>query len=42
MEKISLIVSRDKKEKADFFTVLDALVANKNLKDNLNSFLQVV
>jgi transcriptional regulator with XRE-family HTH domain len=41
MEKISLIDSLDKKEKADFFTMLDALVAKKKLKDNLSSVLQL-
>lgn len=40
MEKISLIDSLDKKEKAAFFTMLDALVAKKKLKDNLSSVLQ--
>lgn len=42
MEKISLIDSLDKKEKAAFFTMLDALVAKKKLKDNLSSVLQGV
>jgi transcriptional regulator with XRE-family HTH domain len=42
MEKISLIDSLDKKEKVAFFTMLDALVAKKKLKDNLSSVLQGV
>jgi hypothetical protein len=41
MEKISLIELLDKKEKAAFFTMLDALVAKKKLKDNLTSALQL-
>ena len=41
MEKISLIDSLDKKEKQAFFTMLDALVAKKKLKDNLSSALQL-
>ena len=41
MEKISLIEQLDKKEKAAFFTMLDALVAKKKLKDNLSSALQL-
>jgi len=41
LEKISLIDSLDKKEKAAFFTMLDALVAKKKLKDNLTSALQL-
>lgn len=41
MEKISLIDSLDKKEKAAFFTMLDALVAKKKLKDNLSNVLQL-
>jgi transcriptional regulator with XRE-family HTH domain len=40
MEKISLIELLDKKEKAAFFTMLDALVSKKKLKDNLTSVLQ--
>jgi len=42
MEKIALIELLDKKEKAAFFTMLDALVAKKKLKDNLASVLQGV
>ncbi|MBP9099653.1 MAG: hypothetical protein KBF74_12615 [Ferruginibacter sp.] len=42
MEKISRIDSLDKKEKAAFFTKLDALVAKKKLKDNLSNLLQLV
>ena len=41
MEKIALIELLDKKEKAAFFTMLDALVAKKKLKDNLTSALQL-
>jgi len=41
MEKISLIDGLDKKEKAAFFTMLDALVAKKKLKDNLTTALQL-
>lgn len=41
MEKISLIELLDKKEKAAFFTMLDALVAKKKLKDNLTTALQL-
>lgn len=41
MEKISLIDSLDKKEKAAFFTMLDALVAKKKMKDNLSNVLQL-
>jgi transcriptional regulator with XRE-family HTH domain len=41
MERISLIDSLDKKEKAAFFTMLDALVAKKKLKDNLSNALQL-
>lgn len=41
MEKISLIELLDKKEKTAFFTMLDALVAKKKLKDNLTSALQL-
>ena len=41
MEKISLIELLDKKEKAAFFTMLDALVSKKKLKDNLTSALQL-
>jgi transcriptional regulator with XRE-family HTH domain len=42
MEKISLVEQLDKKEKAAFFTMLDALVAKKKLKDNLANVLQGV
>ena len=38
--KISLIDGLDKKEKAAFFTMLDALVAKKKLKNNLSNVLQ--
>lgn len=41
MEKISLIEMLDKKEKAAFFIILDALVINKRLRDNLSSALQL-
>ncbi|MCB9059865.1 MAG: helix-turn-helix transcriptional regulator [Calditrichae bacterium] len=41
MEKISLIDGLDKKEKTAFFTMLDALVAKKKLKDNLSNVLQL-
>jgi transcriptional regulator with XRE-family HTH domain len=41
MEKISLIELLDKKEKAAFFTMLDALVSKKKLKDNLTTALQL-
>lgn len=41
MEKISLIELLEKKEKAAFFTMLDALVSKKKLKDNLTSALQL-
>ena len=41
MEKISLIDGLDKKERAAFFTMLDALVAKKKLKDNLSNVLQL-
>lgn len=41
MEKISLIEMLDKKEKAAFFTMLDALVVNKRLRENLSSALQI-
>lgn len=37
IEKVSLVEQLDKKEKAAFFTVLDALVSNKRLKDSLHS-----
>lgn len=39
MEKISLIELLDKKEKSAFFTMLDALVSKKKLKDTLSSAL---
>jgi transcriptional regulator with XRE-family HTH domain len=41
MEKISLIDNQDKKEWTAFFTMLDALVAKKKLKDNLSNVLQL-
>ena len=41
LEKISLIESLDKKEKAAFFTMLDALVAKKKLKDYLVTEVQL-
>ncbi len=41
MEKVSLIEQLDKKEKSAFFTMLDALVAKKKLKDNLSNALQL-
>ena len=40
-EKISLIELLEKKEKAAFFTMLDALVSKKKLKDNLTNALQL-
>lgn len=39
MEKMSLIELLDKKEKSAFFTMLDALVSKKKLKDTLSSAL---
>ncbi len=39
MEKVSLIELLDKKERSAFFTMLDALVARKKLKDTLSSAL---
>ena len=39
MEKIILIDGLDKKEKAAFFIMLDALVAKKRLLDTLNTTL---
>ena len=39
MEKVSLIEQLDKKEKAAFFTMLDALITKKKLKDSLTSTL---
>lgn len=39
MEKISLIELLDKKERSAFFTMLDALVSKKKLKDTLSSAL---
>jgi len=41
MEKVSLIDSLEKKERAAFFTILDALVAKKKMKDNLSNVLQL-
>ncbi len=40
MEKVSLIDSLDKKEKAAFYAILDALLTKKKMKDNLSSVLQ--
>jgi hypothetical protein len=37
IEKASLVELLDKKEKAAFFTVLDAMVSNKRLKDSLHA-----
>ena len=37
IEKVSLVEQLDKKDKAAFFTVLDALVSNKRLKDSLSA-----
>jgi hypothetical protein len=42
MKKISLIEQLDKKERSAFFTMLDALVAKKKLRDNLSKVLQGV
>ncbi|MES1222371.1 MAG: helix-turn-helix transcriptional regulator [Bacteroidota bacterium] len=39
MERVALIDSLDKKEKAAFFTVLDALITKKKLKDNLSQLI---
>ena len=39
IEKVSLIEQLDKKEKAAFFTMLDALITKKKLKDSLTSTL---
>lgn len=39
IEKVALIEQLDKKEKAAFFTMLDALVSKKRLKDTLNTAL---
>jgi transcriptional regulator with XRE-family HTH domain len=41
LEKISLIELLDKKDKAAFFTMLDAMVAKKKLKDYLTTALQL-
>ena len=38
MEKMALIELLDKKEKAAFFTMLDALVAKKKLNNNLSLY----
>ena len=37
IEKVSLIEQLDKKERIAFFTMLDALVSNKRLKDSLSA-----
>jgi len=37
IEKVSLIEQLDKKEKAAFFTVLDAFVTKKRMKDSLSA-----
>lgn len=42
MEKVGLIDSLDKKEKAAFYAILDALLTKKKLKDNLSSVLMGV
>ncbi len=39
IEKVSLIEQLDKKEKAAFFTMLDALITKKKLKDSLTNTL---
>lgn len=39
MEKVALIEQLDKKEKAAFYTLLDALLTKKKLKDALTSAL---
>lgn len=39
IERVALIEGLDKKEKAAFFIMLDALVAKKRLKDTLNAAL---
>ncbi|MBV6474500.1 MAG: hypothetical protein JPMHGGIA_02824 [Saprospiraceae bacterium] len=40
MEKMALIEQLDKKEKAAFYSVLDAFIGKKKLKDALSSALQ--
>ena len=42
MEKVALIEQLDKKEKTAFYSVLDAFIGKKKLKDTLNSVLQNV
>lgn len=42
MEKITLIEQLDKKEKQGFYSVLDAFVGKKKLRDALGSVLQNV
>jgi len=42
VEKISLNELLDKKERSAFFSMLDALVSKKRLKDNLSNVLQGV
>jgi len=39
IEKVSLIEQLDKKEKTAFFTMLDALITKKKLKDSLTNTL---
>lgn len=39
LEKVALIEELDKKEKAAFYVMLDALVSKKRLKDSLNNAL---
>lgn len=40
MEKMALVEQLDKKEKAAFYSVLDAFIGKKKLKDALSSALQ--
>lgn len=40
MEKMALIEQLDKKEKAAFYSVLDAFIGKKKLKDALNAVLK--
>ena len=42
MEKLALVDLLDKKEKQAFFSILDALVAKKKLKDALGNVLEQV
>jgi len=39
MEKLSFIEQLDKKEKEGFYSILDALIAKKKLKDTLANAL---